>query len=87
VILRADKGFFDHKLIEWVEQQGAGYLIVARLTPPIQCRLSGLRYRRFGWGSRDRYVSLPAPRLDTSGTLRGHLTPTAGRSSTESSAL
>ncbi len=50
VILRADKGFFDHKLIEWVEQQGAGYVIVARLTPPIQRRLSGLRYRRFGWG-------------------------------------
>ena len=50
VILRADKGFFDHKLIDWVEQQGASYVIVARLTPPIQRRLSGLRYRRFGWG-------------------------------------
>jgi len=50
VILRADKGFFDHKLTDWVEQQGAGYVIVARLTPPIQRRLSGLRYRRFGWG-------------------------------------
>lgn len=50
VILRADKGFFDHKLIDWVEQQGAGYVIVARLTRPIQRRLSGLRYRRFGWG-------------------------------------
>src|SRR5229473_3412765 len=44
VILRADKGFFDHKLIDWVEQQGASYVIVARLTPPIQRRLSGLRY-------------------------------------------
>lgn len=50
LILRADKGFFDHKLTDWVEQQGAGYVIVARLTPPIQRRLSGLRYRRFGWG-------------------------------------
>lgn len=50
VILRADKGFFDHKLTDWVEQQGAGYVVVARLTPPIQRRLSGLRYRRFGWG-------------------------------------
>jgi hypothetical protein len=50
VILRADKGFFDHKLLEWVEQQGAGYVVVARLTPPIQRLLSGLRYRRFGWG-------------------------------------
>jgi hypothetical protein len=50
VILRADKGFFDHKLSDWLEQQGAGYVIVARLTPPIQRRLRGLRYRRFGWG-------------------------------------
>jgi len=49
-ILRADKGFFDHKLIDWVEEQGAGYVIVARLTPPIQRRLSGLRYHRSGWG-------------------------------------
>lgn len=48
VILRADKGFFDHKLTDWVEQQGAGYVVVARLTPPIQRRLRGLRYRRFG---------------------------------------
>src|SRR2546425_10328853 len=48
-ILRADKGFFDHKLIDWVEEQGAGYVIVARLTPPIQRRLSGLRYHRLGW--------------------------------------
>jgi hypothetical protein len=41
-----------------VGQQGAGYVIVARLTPPIQRRLSGLRYRRFGWGvetARFRY--------------------------------
>ena len=50
VILRADKEFFDHKLVDWVEEQGAGYVIVARLTPPIQRRLGGLRYHRFGWG-------------------------------------
>jgi hypothetical protein len=50
VIVRADKGFFDHKLIDWVERQGAGYVIVSRLTPPIQRQLRGLRYRRFGWG-------------------------------------
>ena len=50
MILRADKGFFDHKLNDWVEQQGAGYVIVARLTPAMQRRLSGLRYRPFGWG-------------------------------------
>lgn len=51
VILRADKGFFDHKLIDWVEQQHAQYVIVARLTRPIQRRLGGLRYHRFGWGA------------------------------------
>lgn len=51
VIVRADKGFYDHQLTEWLEAQGAGYAIVARLTPPIKRRLGHLRYRRFGWGA------------------------------------
>jgi len=35
-ILRADKGFFDHKLVEWLEARRARFVIVARLTPPIK---------------------------------------------------
>ena len=32
-IVRADKGFYDHKLIEWLEARRARFVIVARLTP------------------------------------------------------
>jgi len=44
VIVRADKGFYDHKLIEWLEAHKAGFVIVARLTSPIKSKLPGLRY-------------------------------------------
>lgn len=44
VIVRADKGFFDHVLIEWLEAQRAGFVIVARLTAPIKRKLAVLRY-------------------------------------------
>src|SRR5260370_18780351 len=44
VIIRADKGFYDHGLVEWLEAQKAGFVIVARLTGPIKRRLAHLRY-------------------------------------------
>lgn len=44
VFIRADKGFYDHKIIEWLEDRRARFVIVARLTPPIKRKLSGLRY-------------------------------------------
>jgi hypothetical protein len=44
VILRADKGFYDHALVEWLEAKRAGFVIVARLTGPIKRRFSHLRY-------------------------------------------
>ena len=44
VIIRADKGFFDHALIEWLEARRAGFVIVARLTAPIKRKLAALRY-------------------------------------------
>jgi hypothetical protein len=44
VIVRADKGFYDHGLVEWLEAQKAGFVIVARLTGPIKRRLAHLRY-------------------------------------------
>lgn len=43
-IVRADKGFYDHKLIEWLEARRARFVIVARLTPPIKRKLPHLRY-------------------------------------------
>lgn len=44
VIIRADKGFYDHTLIEWLEAHKAGFVIVARLTAPIKRKLGHLRY-------------------------------------------
>jgi Transposase DDE domain group 1 len=44
VILRADKGFYDHALVEWLEARRARFVIVARLTPPIKRKLAHLRY-------------------------------------------
>lgn len=44
VIVRADKGFYDHALVEWLEAHQAGFVIVARLTPPITRKLGHLRY-------------------------------------------
>jgi hypothetical protein len=44
VIVRGDKGFYDHKVIEQLEAQRAGFVIVARLTGPIKRKLPHLRY-------------------------------------------
>jgi hypothetical protein len=44
IIVRADKGFYDHGLVQWLETQSAGFVIVARLTGPIKRRLAHLRY-------------------------------------------
>lgn len=44
VLIRADKGFFDHTVIEWLEARRAGFVIVARLTAPIKRKLGALRY-------------------------------------------
>jgi hypothetical protein len=49
-IIRADKGFFDHKTIEYLESHQALFAIVAKLTQPIKRKLSGLSYRRYASG-------------------------------------
>ncbi|MFY9268507.1 MAG: IS1380 family transposase [Candidatus Manganitrophaceae bacterium] len=50
IIIRADKGFFDHKTVEYLESKNALFAIVARLTPPIRRTLAGLSYRRYSSG-------------------------------------
>jgi hypothetical protein len=67
VRVRADTGFFDHKIIEFIEGKRGFYAIVARLTRPLKHRLSGLRYRRVSpgvWAAELRYCpqSWPGPR-------------------------
>ena len=44
VIVRADKGFYDHTLVQWLDAQRARFVIVARLTAPIKRKLAHLQY-------------------------------------------
>ncbi len=50
IIIRADKGVFDHKTVEYLESQNALFVIAARLMPPIKRRLAGLSYSRYASG-------------------------------------
>jgi len=50
VIIRGDKGFFDHKTIEFLESRKAHFVIVARVTRPIKAKLSSLSYRVYKTG-------------------------------------
>ena len=44
VIVRADKGFYDRRIVEWLEDYKARFVIVARLTRPIKRKLAHLKY-------------------------------------------
>jgi hypothetical protein len=75
VFIRADKGFFDHKIVEYIESKRAFFAIVARLTKPIKRKLSGLSYRVFSsgiataefmyqpnnWGKACRFIVIRRP--------------------------
>ncbi len=45
VRLRADAGFYSDDTLTWLEDQRAEYVIVARLTRPLQERIAAARYR------------------------------------------
>jgi hypothetical protein len=45
VIIRADKGFYDHETIEYLETNKALFVIVAKLTGPVKRRISTLSYQ------------------------------------------
>src|SRR5215472_4144274 len=49
IIIRADKGFYDRALVDWLEAQKAGFVIVAKLTGPIKRKLAHLRYTAEPW--------------------------------------
>jgi len=59
IIIRADKGFYDHKTIEYLESKHALFAIVARLTPPIKRRLAGLSYHRYSSGTETAEFRYP----------------------------
>jgi hypothetical protein len=45
VIIRADKGFYGHETIEYMESNKALFVIVAKLTRPVKRRISTLSYQ------------------------------------------
>jgi len=50
-IIRGDKGFYDHKTIEYLESKKALFAIVAKLTQPIKRKLAGLNYKVYVSGT------------------------------------
>ena len=76
VFIRADKGFYDHKIVEKIETVPSRmFAIAAKLTAPIKRRLSSLRYHSptpgietanftyqpNGWKHRYRFVIIRRP--------------------------
>ena len=47
VIIRGDKGFYDHKTIEYLEPRKALFAIVAKVTKPIKAKLPALSYKKY----------------------------------------
>jgi hypothetical protein len=72
---RADKGYYDYKLVESLETRRARFVLVARLSPPIKCKLTHLRYvspsrgvevaefryQPTGWPRLSRFVVIRRP--------------------------
>jgi hypothetical protein len=50
VIIRADKGFYDHETIEYLESRRALFVIVAKLTGPVKRKISTLSYQAHSFG-------------------------------------
>lgn len=50
VFARGDKGFYDGVIVEWLQDQQIGFVVVARITGPVKRKLEGLRYRIFRSG-------------------------------------
>jgi hypothetical protein len=75
VRLRADGAFFGQQIMDFLEEKRAFYVIVARLTKPLQHRLGALRYHRIapkvwaaefqycphGWKHPRRFVAIRRP--------------------------
>jgi hypothetical protein len=75
VIIRADKGFYDHKTVEYLEDRKALFAVVAKITRPIKTKLTALSYKKYssgievsefmyqpkGWQKEYRFVVIRRP--------------------------
>lgn len=50
VSIRADRGFYDHKTIEYLEARKVFFIIAAKLTKPLKATLATLSYQVFSSG-------------------------------------
>jgi hypothetical protein len=48
--VRADAGFYDHYIVEFLDEKQVGFVIVAKITKSVKEKLPGLQYRRFKEG-------------------------------------
>ena len=76
--LRADAGFYDKDFVQFLDEEKAGYVIVAKLTRPLKERTTALRFRTFrqqgrwqvaqtryqphGWERPHRFIVVRRPR-------------------------
>jgi hypothetical protein len=75
IIIRADKGFYDHKTVECLESKKALFVIVAKITKPVKAKLTALSYKKYtsgietseftyqprGWKKEYRFVVIRRP--------------------------
>lgn len=75
IIIRADKGFYDHKTVEYLESKKALFAIVAKITRPVKAKLTSLSYKKYtsgievsefayqprGWEKEYRFVVIRRP--------------------------
>ena len=49
--LRLDGAFYNHDILQPLENQGFGYVVVARMTPPLKRKMLAAKYKEFarGW--------------------------------------
>lgn len=55
--VRADSAFFDHRFIEFLDDDGIGYTIEAKITKPMQAIIQTLKYHHYkkDWGVAEFY--------------------------------
>lgn len=53
--VRADAGFYDKDMVQWLDGGGYGYVVSSRITGPLQAKLPGLRFHSFrkNWAAAD----------------------------------
>ena len=75
VIVRADKGFYDHKTVEYLESKKAFFAIIAKITKPLKEKFSALSYKKYfsgietgefmyqprGWEKKYRFTVIRRP--------------------------